>query len=159
MSLEKRPLKKFKTMLANGTTYSVTLNMSKQKFGTNSINRPRLLVEQYTDFMKANFADWCDYQMIPEISIGGRFHYHGRLKMNDSFLFHLIYSNKISEHANLDIDTIDDDEVWTAYLEKDKELMEKELHKMHLPYQINNNTAIKKERKKSGIYRFLDESE
>lgn len=147
-----------KSMYGTGELYSFTVNPAQQFFKHNSITRPRLCVAHICDLLEP-LKGYCEYELYPELSKKGRWHYHGKLKILDPFHFHLTIIPKLLDKVILEIDIINDIEEWERYIKKDREVMEKALKKMKIPYRISHLTKQFKQIdviKKTTMEEFLD---
>lgn len=134
-------------MLRNGKTYAITINMSNdyQHFKKNGLHRPREVVANHMAFLAKRFNTWCEYELYPEISMAGRWHYHGILKVTDAFHYHVCEAHRIADTANVKIDVLlteEDVNKFSGYMRKDRELMESSLKKLNLPYVLKNNVKV-----------------
>ncbi len=62
--------------------------------------------------------------MRPELSCRGRWHYHGRLYITDSFKFHLLTIPYLELHYNVKIKSITNNDAWTDYCLKEEYIMQ-----------------------------------
>lgn len=133
-------------MFKDGDYISITMNTrdSLQYFNFSTQRRLRYAVRVYYNIARL-LTNIGTFELRPELSRGGRLHYHGTLKLYDSFEFHVHVIPILKEVCNLDLDTIDDMAVWKAYCAKDSGTMEPGLTKHALPYELrNDNLDIKK---------------
>ncbi len=60
-------------------------------------------------------SDIIYFELYPELSSVGRFHWHGTILIKNPFLFYRDYVMKLADHYSIKIDTIEDRKVWDKY--------------------------------------------
>ncbi len=133
------------TMYKKDEIYSFTVNPSDagQFFRGNSIHRIRDAINYNVKHFNNILVDYSDITLYPEISRQGRIHYHGYIRINDVFNFHVNTLHKLKDKYIYEIDTIKDSDIWSKYILKDKSIMEPALRALGLPYKMTNK-IIKK---------------
>ncbi len=133
------------TMYKKDVVYSFTINPSDagQYFKATTIQRFRQFTDYNFKHLNTILLDYCDITVYPEISRQGRIHYHGYIRINDIFNFHLFSLHRLKEVYIYEIDTIDKSTKWSEYIHKDKSVIEPALQALGLPYKVNNK-IIKK---------------
>lgn len=80
----------------------------------------------------------CEIQVVPELSKGGRFHFHGYIMYKNIIKAYAIDLRKLSEGGTYEIDTIADSQAWRIYVYKQFGLMKPFIDKeTECPYQID----------------------
>ncbi len=128
-----------KKMYEKDVIYSFTVNPSDagQFFKVNIIHRMRMATEYNLKHLNQILSNYSDYTLYPEISRHGRIHYHGYIRVNDIFYFHLYSLYRLKEIYMYEIDTISDNDIWSKYIHKDKSIMKPALEGLGLPYKVN----------------------
>jgi len=101
-------------------------------------------------------------ELTPEISAGGRWHYHGYVTIKDIANF-LLYDLKIlKQYFSFELDTIgeteEDKKKWFEYVTKCSHFMEKYSKESKIPYPIDSNTKdVKTDKLQEGLkYSWVD---
>lgn len=79
----------------------------------------------------------------PEISQSGRLHFHGIIKIKDVIEFALVDVPLLIRIGHLEIDTINDEDVWNKYIRKSIQLM-KPLMSSNIYYDQNGSMILLK---------------
>lgn len=83
------------------------------------------------------------FKLYPELSKTGRLHYHGIIRISNPFNFFLNLQ-KVIDDCTMEIDTIEDPDVWTQYTQKQAHLWKD----VSYPYPLQwKHTNVLKETK------------
>lgn len=132
-------------MFEKDVVYCFTVNPSDagQFFKATTIQRMRYATEYNCKHLNRILGDYTDFTLYPEISRQGRIHYHGYIRVNDIFNFHLFCINRLKDIYVYDIHIINDSDIWSTYIHKDKSVMKPALQALSLPYKVNNKIVKK----------------
>jgi len=125
-------------MLCEGETYAFSLNPEYQaeKFAT--VTRDRMIVNHVKN--QLHKLHGCTYAMYPEFApLTGRLHYHGYLKITKVYDFYLTLP-KVRKLCQIEIDIINDKQIWEEYIFKDRKKMELPMKNKQIPYQLTDKT-------------------
>lgn len=121
--------------------YSFTLSPISQPLQTN-LGKMKLncISDWYTNEIKRslNRLSNCNISAFTEISSGSRIHYHGTIKINNiaNFYFHDI---PLLKHLGCyEIDTINDNKIWSDYCLKQKGFMKPFCEFNDIDYKYTN---------------------
>lgn len=94
--------------------YSITMNPKEQYFGKWS-----RVTKCKSDLCKL-FSPFscCSAEVYMEVSSGGRIHFHGVIKIKEIMEFYLFALPELQEYGTLEIDKINNPEIWEAYCTK-----------------------------------------
>lgn len=67
---------------------------------------------------------YCRIKARYECSRGGRLHLHGCIQIKEIIEFYMSDYHKLKFHGTFEIDTIENEETWDIYVNKQKELMD-----------------------------------
>ena len=139
------PCIRHKQMHPNGELLSITINTkdSLQYTQYQTVRRITYATRVYYNIVQL-LKQIGEVSLYPEISKTGRLHYHGTIKLVDSFEFYIHIIPLIKEVANMDIDTIADPEIWEQYYTKDRLIMLEGMRQYDIPYVLDNDTNIKR---------------
>lgn len=138
MSFKKSPIIEPEKIRCN-TDYTFTISPedSMQYWQEpNSLQREKKFYEQWTVFLKKHVAAYADYKLHVEISRSGRLHMHGVIKFLSIKDFFLYSIQKLQNRAQIEIDSIEDMDVWTKYITK-QQVMFPKLIENHAVYMVN----------------------
>ncbi len=127
--------------------YSFTINAQSQFWKHNGLQRVKKLQTHYKEIL-SNISDYCEFNLTPEMSKVGRWHYHGTIRWTDEYLLFmwlLVGVNKLTNTSVFEIDTINNMDHWNKYCSKDKAIMspqlkQYELNHLNLKPQGNDDT-------------------
>ncbi len=128
-------------MWDTSTTYSITLNPAEQYLDLGKHRLNKLIDYNFNAFLLIKNASM---YLVPEFSKNGRWHYHGWLRLTDSFKFHLHDVPIMLNMYHMDIDTIADNLVWYNYVFKNKDVMQEPLGGRYIKH-VNKKISIKRE--------------
>lgn len=98
------------------------------------IDMPTYVNELTEVFRKLKY---CKIHLAHEISSTGKFHLHGYIKIQNPIKFTLFDFYHLKQDGVLEIDTINDSDVWHTYVYKQKTIMTEFLKEQKVPYEIN----------------------
>lgn len=82
-------------------------------------------------------------KLYTEISSSGRIHFHGLINFNDLVKFYTIGFRQLSKFGTFEIDFIKDQDVWTKYCSKQKEVLEGMFNSLQ-KYNLKNPCNVMK---------------
>lgn len=105
------------------------------------------------------------YRLYPEFAPKtGRLHYHGYIRIEDIFDFECFGLPYLTDWCHIDIDTIENKDIWDKYISKNKKHMLKGFKALCLPYYVCDlnvskwyEKTITKENKKGNLLDYLVE--
>ncbi len=116
--------------------YTFTLNMKTP------IECLGVSIKRYVKKITKLLHPCCEYVLYPELSCVGQLHYHGTIRFKNTSKVFLFYRSLygITDLA-IELDTIDDPDVWTRYCTK--QIKYKKIYKRYLsPYKLTNVVHI-----------------
>lgn len=120
--------------------YSITLNKQEQNWYI-LLRREEYEIREY--YKMVQILKHCStFVLFPEVSKVGRWHYHGRIEITDTYYFHVYAMPLIKKFSHIDLDTIEDDIAWLNYCTKDEEIMRPVIEKLGLPYELTSDLNI-----------------
>lgn len=130
-------------LLDENIEYALSINPSAQPIDYETYNETfKGDIRAYTnEILKVlRMLKNCHIEVHPEISSGGRWHYHGVIIIKDLALF-LLYDMKIMKHYfSFELDTIKETKEWSDYCMKCSHFMEKYCTQNKMPYKITSST-------------------
>lgn len=124
-------------------TFSINANDSLQHWEKNSLWRDRLLIQSYTKLLEP-LKSYADYELYPEFSKFGRFHYHGYITFKSPkalYGYQCNYVHKLLSKAQIEIDVVNHPDSYEKYITKDEYYMKSNLPK-DAPYKLTNRTPL-----------------
>lgn len=103
-----------------GQAYSLTINPENQRFG--EPDRFILITDAVYKHIKG--IPNITVCLYPEISQGGRVHFHGTLIIHDIIDFYLFGNTNLNQLGHIEMDTIADMEKWMTYCKKSDHYMD-----------------------------------
>lgn len=82
-------------------------------------------------------------ELRPELSQGSRWHYHGRIKIEETMKFFIYDLPVLRANGSYEIDTISDETKWIKYISKQEELMKKITKEFKIPYIYDSRKTMK----------------
>lgn len=137
-------------MLDKDVTYSITINPNNEKQYFYNINRVRNINKHFTNNYFKPMADHgIIFEIYPELSTPDqnrpyRYHWHGTIKFNGGLeKWYIDIHNRMVRECNIDIDTIENMDVWKDYCTKNKSLIHGLVkHSKVKHYKISNNNVL-----------------
>lgn len=80
---------------------------------------------------------YCEIETYVEISKAGRLHFHGYIRITDIANFYFYDLRKLKHYGTFEIDFIEQDENWDAYIKKQSWFMEDFCKKNNMQYHFN----------------------
>lgn len=78
-----------------------------------------------------------------ELSSNSRWHYHGTIKISNIMKFYIFDLPILKESCSLEIDKIEDLNIWTAYCTKQESLMKPICKEYGIPYKYESDKIMK----------------
>lgn len=130
-----------KTMYEKDYRYALTINCKTQHDTLKYKNsRAYEEIKYCINRIVKRMKDTANIMLIPEISRGGRWHWHGILIIKEVYKFHAMVLPFLPTVCQYEIDTIDDPDVWRDYIYKDEDIMRPAIELQGLTYEITNET-------------------
>ena len=127
--------------VSSNTKYTFTINPAAQY--EDQKNRLRTAVNAHMQTFKSLGDDKvCTWELYPELSRGGRIHYHGWIQIHNRLKFYLNLMRFLNKNQ-VEIDTIEDMNVWETYCTKQKDMFQTKVK--YYPFKSIKNNQILKE--------------
>jgi hypothetical protein len=124
----------------NGDYLAITINPADQFLNEITYSRR---AQKFCSYWHAKLQSVPsdEYQFNLELSRYGRLHWHGYVKVDDPCLMaNWVAIKKYKKNSNIDVDTVDDIDVWKKYIMKDEELHKKYTIKFPQEYSLRRWT-------------------
>lgn len=102
-------------------TYTFTVSPREQYTHSKDLTLEKHLKQILTIINKLGTNKDYYFQLYPELSSTGRLHYHGTIKISNPFNFYLNVQ-KVIDDCTMEIDTIEDPDIWKQYQLKQQHL-------------------------------------
>lgn len=97
------------------TGYAFTLNPCDRFQYWEIEDRMIRVIRKVRNFLN---RDYIMYKIYPEISKGGRIHFHGYIWCNDALKLYRDAIHELGEFSTYEIDTISNEDIWEDYITK-----------------------------------------
>lgn len=111
-------------------SFSIAPNDANQFFEQNTTQRVKQFIAVTTKRLKK--CPFMNFNLYLDISSRGRLHWHGWIKWDDNeeIFNHFLYNqNRLEKWAQIEIDVINDNEVWDKYVKKICHLVKRNINK------------------------------
>lgn len=124
--------------------FTFSYNPSAQPVREGNGRIKRLHIKEFIDSIRELFdrCKNCDIKCVWELSRKGRFHIHGSIKFINIMEFYVNDLQRLIFQGALEIDKINDPEVWEVYIYKQRTLMERYAEDHCFEYQYDSSKKV-----------------
>ena len=130
--------------LLNGVFYAITINFDDKHQYFNKPNRYKECIESQNSIIQQAFKEYAEFTLYPELSINGRWHYHGIILFHNIGEYLLEKAHRIGGSKypfNMKLTDITDHEKWVDYYTKQSAVMKPLIKSKRAPYRIERGTT------------------